>query len=528
MSFIDCIQDRVERKLIQPAQAKRLQNQYLNLKEKYTKSMGDESAAAQAASDMVAVAAEKQAQKNLNTVRTAQALKRNVEEVKERGGGKENAKKVAEEKILRVHNRRESVEKQLFVGLDEFIFQFRSKKAGFSIDDMSGVVREVLEPGSTNADESTRAMAKALSATYSTARERLKASGAVIGKIDNYFPVSHNRHRLRKIVRAHDNDMEAAFNQWSASLLPKLDRDKMIDWDTGLPFSDKRLIEAMRQDFDDIVSNGATKIEREALEAKAMIGKAGGPARRYEANKFYIFKSADDFLAYNEEFGEGTEGLFDIFTGSISGLSRDIAILEEFGPNPQAVFNNLKGLTGLSPQSRTMLDGMFDDIMGRSSVVPEGNQAFYDGMATFHNLLKTALLGSAPLAAVNDLTFLSVVARMNDMPVFGTMNTYLKLIAQDPQAKQIARDVGFFSDYAVGKIMSGERMSGELAPGGGAQILASSVNRLSGLNSMTIAAKEAISIQFASMLARNRNLKFSELPDMLQTMMGDNGRFYVS
>jgi len=521
MAFIDCIQERLKRGALQPAQAERLQKLFKNKRDQFAKSMGDDAAATEAAAEMVRVAAEIKAQRNRNIVRSAQAIKNNLDELKARGGGQKEAGELLKEKILRVHRRKEAVEKQLFTGLDDFIEQFRSKKAGFAIEDMTSVVREVIEPGSV-ADDSTKAMAKALKATYDTGRERLKSAGAIIGKIENYFPVRHNRHRLRKLIKRHNGDRTKAFDDWAASLLPKLDRNRMIDWDTGLPFTDEALLRAMREDFDDIVSNGATKFEREALEGKVRFGQAGGPARRYEANRFYIFKSADDFLKYNEDFGEGTQGLFDIFSGSIQGIARDIALLEEFGPNPQSAFDNLKGAMGRSPQSRGHVDGMFDDIMGRTNTVPEGQAWFYDGMATIWNVQRSAMLGAAPLAAINDATFLGLVARMNDMPVMGTLTNYVQLIASDPQSKQIARDIGFISDYAIGKTMTGERFAGELAPGGGAQALASISNRLSGLNAMTIAAKESIAVQQSTMLARNRNTKFSSLPEQLQNMMREH------
>jgi len=63
MSFLKCIQDKVDAKTIAPRDAKILQNKFETLRKRYTRTMGDENAAAQAANDIVETESIRLAQK---------------------------------------------------------------------------------------------------------------------------------------------------------------------------------------------------------------------------------------------------------------------------------------------------------------------------------------------------------------------------------------------------------------------------------------------------------------------------------
>lgn len=525
MSFIDCINNRVELKVLKKSQAEKLQAEYESLVEKYSLTMGSESAAVEAASKMIAVKADITAQKNLNTIRSAQKIKDTVEKAK--AIKKENpddfTKKMQEEawsRIIRPYHRGTAIFQQSLTQLNDFVFKFRSTKAGFA-QDVEGIIpvsKELIEPGITGTKEAS-AFAKGYRETLKMLLERAKRAGIIIGEIENYHPTRHNALELKRMVKT-SGSIDDAFDKWSSKFMPRLDREKMIDWETGLPFSDEELLKQMRDDFMDVITNGGHKQRQEGLRGISNFTRGISVADRSKATKFYRFKSADDFLEYNREFGVGDEGLFDMYMGTLRNLSRDIAIVEEFGPNPDSVFNNIRNIIGKGKKAG-WLQGGFEVLMGRTGHFDNpGDEAIYRSFQTLWNVQKSALLGTTPLLALGgDSVTVGIAAKMNGLPAIDILKQWGKLVAQDPQSKSIARSTMLQADYAVGRILESERLFGGLDSGSPGAWLASTANRASGLAGITTAGREVFTLGIMQKMAMDKGKAFSQLDPALRTQL---------
>ena len=241
MSFVDCLVSKVEGKLLTEKQVDSLLSKYEDTFKKYTKTMGDEQAAAQAAADLMKAEALRIADKKRNSIQAALAQKRIAEELKEVSAKKSVTYDSAVRDLYeKAYVRRNSILKQWFSNLDEFIDKFRSKHAGLYRDSegVVPVVREMLGDNTGNAEAAR--YAKALRKTFDLAHKRFKASGGLIGKVDNYFPQFHVREKIKNV----------SFEEWHSHLRSRLDTDKMIDFDTGLPFTEEKLLKVMKEDYE--------------------------------------------------------------------------------------------------------------------------------------------------------------------------------------------------------------------------------------------------------------------------------------
>ena len=114
-----------------------------------------------------------------------------------------------------------------------------------------------------------------------------------------------------------------------------LNLEKMIDQQTGLTFSPQKLEIALRDVYETISTDGMSKIKPS--------GRPGGQkalANQHAQHRFLVFKDADSWMKYNNEFGNSNP--FDVMIGHISNMSRDIAFMERLGPNPMATKNFIK------------------------------------------------------------------------------------------------------------------------------------------------------------------------------------------
>jgi len=117
----------------------------------------------------------------------------------------------------------------------------------------------------------------------------------------------------------------------------------MTDRKTGLPFKalsktdsegrvdlelSPNLNDALFEMYKSITLEGTNKQNAGAFRGPGSVGN------KYGHHRFLIFKDGESWLKYHKRFGDGEP--FDIMMGHITNLSRDIALMEIFGPNPNA------------------------------------------------------------------------------------------------------------------------------------------------------------------------------------------------
>jgi hypothetical protein len=386
--------------------------------------------------------------------------------------------------------------------------------------DFNNLVRELFgtKTGDLNAGELADSWRKA--SEY--LRQRFNAAGGRIGKLEGWgLPQSHDGIKVGQV----------APEAWIDDVFGRLDRDRMMDAETGLPFSDGKLRLVLREVYDTIVSDGWSNRNP---------GQMGGAAtaNRHAAHRFLHFKSADDWLAYNERFG-GSDP-FEAMQMHIDVMSRDIAMTEVLGPNPAATIQwmkdsiakdaMLKGTlaqrTGLSSGEHA-IDQMFRELTGEANRPVNRNLALFG--STLRNWQTSTKLGSAVISAFSDAATSAITRKFNGLPALDTISDIIKQMnPADPESAAFARRAGIISDEWIGsigyhgRVHMDENFGGRIGEVGGltrgleaasevTRRLADFTLRASGLNAWTASSRQAMGMEFMAAIAQFAGRDFDQL-----------------
>lgn len=328
MSFLDCLYAKVKTGTVSRAKTDALAREYEELVEQYTGTMGSVDAAAKAAARIVSVKQEVIAQKIENDITHAlmlQDVRASVSSKAEILQAEKQSAKFAKwifgnpysravgERLQSVYVRHQSLERMAHASIADLVEEFRSKRAGVQ-QDTAGFMDVVREMGGTNTGNAAAvAFGKSLRRVFDDLHAAFQDAGGVIGRLDNWFPQIHTPELVGR----------ATFDEWKSFLFPLLDRERIIDLDTGLPMSDRRLEQVARESYESIKTNGLVDVANRAAEGKQTFGKGGEVSMRRTSARFFHFKNTEAFLEYNRRFGVGDSGLFDgVITNSAQSIAR--------------------------------------------------------------------------------------------------------------------------------------------------------------------------------------------------------------
>lgn len=184
------------------------------------------------------------------------------------------------------------------------------------------VLREMLQPGATG-DGTARQVADVFSSWLERNRQRLNEAGANIGRLDGYAPQSHDAAKL----------LAAGETAWVEHMLPRLDWERSFPEVTGA--GERR--ELLADVWTTIVTGRDRRVT--ARERGETFRRPGSIARGMEKERVLHFRDADAAIEYHREYGRGHIG--DAVLGQLSAGARKLALMETFGPNPEAMIGSL-------------------------------------------------------------------------------------------------------------------------------------------------------------------------------------------
>ena len=203
--------------------------------------------------------------------------------------------------------------------------------------------------------------AKALGQAWSNAAEKLRAlfnqAGGHIGELADWaVPQRHDAAAI----------LNSGFEKWRDHIMPRLDWDRIKRPVTGLTVPPEQREALLRQIFKSIVTDGWDRRD----PATTPFGKGALYNQRDDA-RFLHFKDADSWLEYAKAYGQGSP--FAALVDHVSGLTRDVALMQRFGPNPAATVEWLKQVVSSEAakfklQERTMFkaaSGLTADFAAR-------------------------------------------------------------------------------------------------------------------------------------------------------------------
>lgn len=349
------------------------------------------------------------------------------------------------------------------------------------------VVREVYtnaDGSSGNATASTAA--RAWLDTIEGLRQRFNAAGGDVGRLEyGYTPQPHDRIRIRKAGR----------DAWAAEVLPLLDRKRYLHAD-GARMNDDEVADLLRDAWETITTDGLNKQDPGAFKG------SGKRANRGSDERVIHFRDGEAWLAYNGRFGRGS--LYDAMMGHIAGITRDIALVERYGPDPEATarlqFDLAARADGTDPQK---LVGVFsvnpqtfwNMITGKVGMPQDETLA--RAFETARNIQTAAKLGGAVISSVTDLGTLAITAGYNRLPYWQLVKDIKTAASAD--AKDFMSAHGMIAESIADSM---NRWSGDHMGHGWSGKLANSTMRWSLTKAWTDSLRQGFTLTMNAGLAR--------------------------
>lgn len=354
-------------------------------------------------------------------------------------------------------------------------------------------------------------------------RERFNRAGGDIGKLDDWgLPQTHS---LEKIVLAG----KQAWVQKAESLI---DTSKYVHED-GTYYSQQEIRELLEYSFDTLSSNGANKTEI----GRQSFGGNSKVTSRHSESRVLHFKDADAWMEYQAEFGGMP--FVDLVEAHISGLSKDIAMVENLGSSPKNAMRILMDaaeqkdwMNGLdantTAKSRKRAQTMFDEFTGQNT--PQSEVLANMGLA-YRSMNVASMLGGTTLSSVTDQAMIAKTASIHGIAYRKTFGELLsQLNPKNKQDRELAHSLGLATEEMLGSIArwsddgltSVHGKSQKLARVSSG--LATQVMRISGLNALTAASKVGFSKMMMEKYGRlTRSKAWADLDPMDRELMEKTG-----
>lgn len=382
--------------------------------------------------------------------------------------------------------------------------------------------------GEASGDATAKALAEAVSAVFEDLRQRFNAAGGAIGKIANYgLPHSHDRMKIMGLAKGDPVQQRAL---WKETIKPLLDPDRMVNPLTGQPVGADGLDKALDHVFDSIISEN-----RANLTPTMQRQGRGSISGQRQDERFLVFKNAEAWTAYNDQFGKG-DPIQAIFQ-HIRGMSGDIAAMEILGPNPAAMVEYIKqhvqrqvgnreaGKASLSRERRLIkasqadyegyrLDALWSELRGKGTVV----QGWGKATGSLKNFLVSAQLGStAILALVTDPFIAAASRKLAGLPLTKDAGAMLKMLSS-ANREEIIRSGVIWDEYI--HVMNDElRWAGPAVGAEWTRWLADRAVTFGGLKPLTTGRKLVEARVWQGFLADNAGKKFAELDAPLRNTL---------
>jgi hypothetical protein len=344
--------------------------------------------------------------------------------------------------------------------------------------------------------------AKAWHAVAEGLRNQFNQAGGKIGDLADWAIPQH--HSQLKI-------MNAGADTWVQAIMPLLKRDRYLNGD-GTRMNDQQVEEAMRNAWLTLATGGINKLTPGA-KGSGMLANQNAEARTIH------FKDADSYLTYQQAYGD--KSLWSVMTGHVENLSKQIAMLETYGPNPDNTFQalldrELQAAAVSDPRQTTRLEqesvrlrSLYDYTTGKTQ--PIVNEHLATTFDTLRNWLVASRLGSAVITSLTDEATLHLTAHVNNLPEMQLVRN--ELAALNPTNKteeNLAHRAGLGVDTMLnhlnrwGQDNLGPTFSSKLASG---------VMRASGMEALDGARRRAFGVTYMSALGEMVG-KYDTLADL--------------
>lgn len=371
----------------------------------------------------------------------------------------------------------------------EVIDQTKGKFMGLFQDEAGNLalVREL--HGEDSGSAVAKTAARQFQDTAEQLRQRFNRAGGDVGLLDDWsMPRDHSQIRVAKDRAAWVSD----HMQWA-------NRGKYLKED-GTPMNDAELSDFLGHAWTTLATGGANKLEPGQAAGNGMRANRGSESRQIH------YKDAESFIAAQKAYGE--RNLLELLIGHIDRASRDIALVETLGPNPNNQMryfldSGQKAMDTAKPQQfgktakqRRKIEHLYEEVSGTRE--PPASAAIANGFDTYRALNVASRLGSAVITSITDQGTLGLTASMNGMPVMQVFANEVRMLnpasATDRRLAQRAglglnQLIGSLNRFGADGLGTTEAVSGKISKY--SQTAASKVMQVSGMNALTAGTQRA-------------------------------------
>ncbi|MGP2869159.1 hypothetical protein ACTVMR_19130 [Serratia nevei] len=366
---------------------------------------------------------------------------------------------------------------ELFEAIDPRFFQL--------FEDNQGVRDLVYEMrGQETGNQRAKRGAEAWRRVAELLRQRFNDAGGDVGFLEDWGLPQH--HSMEKVGKASQDE-------WVGFVVGKLDRNKYVK-ENGEMMNDAELAAFLGDAYKTIATGGMNKLGDSGLRL------SGARANRGSAERQIHFRDAETYLEYQQRFGE--KSMWDILVNHIDGVSKDIALVETYGPNPDHVFRSLLDqLTSetakANPQRsgrinrlRNSTESLYNFVAGKTQPIANPHIARWSD--NVRNWLVATRLGSALISSLSDNGTMYLTAKVNNLPMAQLLRN--QLAAMNPANKEelrLARGAGLSMETLIGSV---NRWATDNMGPSASRWTANAVMRASGLSAWSDAHKRAYGV----------------------------------
>lgn len=535
MSFIDCVRSAAAENKVSKETLAEVEKEYKALMDDYAKHLSPTQADAKATKEITEARKAthtrmKQGlmQQALDSKDLMDAIDKNFKQ-KEEAYAKLNKVQKALTKtptradevmevLMNADRREETIIRELFSGLHDMVDRYGDNWID-SIKDIASFKQVI---GRMIDGDLSDPIAKSMREAMTRSHEMFKQAGGEIGHIENYVMQSHEGTRVAKVP----------YDVWIKDIENNLDMAKSkVDLRTGLPLSDERWTEITSQIYDDIVSDGRAAINRATLEGRIHKGKAQDTWGSRQQSRIFHFKDSKNYFEYQGKYGIDDRVLFSQYANYLRGMSRDIAMMQTMTRSPHGMMQTLKQFMAGEdePLKKAWTENAFEVLSGATDT-GEASPLYRSLMGVQH-LMRSSMLGSAPISAVSDATMVKLAADKFGLQGNRAVKNLLTSSA-NKKNRQITSNNAFVVESALGSGISHYRLNegNSFIDGGnmlerGLQWTSKTLHRLSGLRAITNAAGDSVSMELAGTLgdAVSKGAKWKGLNKTFRQSLTDHG-----
>ncbi len=371
----------------------------------------------------------------------------------------------------------------------------------------SDVIREIFARGQgKTGNKAAQSAAKAWLSTIEQLRQRFNAAGGDIRRLGyGYLTQMHDAFKVQQI----------AASEFARKVFPLINREYYLRPD-GRLMDQAEVLEVLKKSHEAIASDGLNKIEPGTFRSTSATANHGTDARVIH------FKDGDAWIAYTQEFGEGS--LYDAMLSHIGGMSRDIGLIERYGPNPQMQFRLQNDIAERADGRGTLRNrnlgntpqAYWDLLTGKASAAE--NPAVAKTFQNLRNLQVASKLGRAVISSLTDTVTIGSSLHFNRIPYLQMLQNLGRQFSQEH--RDMLTTHGIIAESVASSM---NRFSGDYLTHSISGRAAASVMKLSFMNAWTDTLRSAFASTMMQNFSRKAGTSWRELDEWDQYLLRRKG-----